>query len=253
MLNQKIKDLLLVAVLVSLVTTLAFMLTIRSSSATAQVQKALNFDAVEAGPVINQPPESSLSYQGIFTNPNTLNSPEESEKGHLEVVTDLEKALSSQSTNSGSEHVPATAFRSDGFPGAAVGYRFSVVGGTFPGGYVRNNSSDSVCMAAPVYLPNGKTVTKFSIFFMDDDPTFDMDLFINLWRKNQASPGSSSQQLATINSPGPIDDTLIRQASDDTINNAVISNTYGYYITFCFHGDTGSQHLVYGFKVDYTP
>jgi hypothetical protein len=255
MLNQKVKNLLLVAIVVVLITTLAFILTIRSSHATAQVQNLLNHDAAETGLVINQPLERALSYQGVYTNPNTLNPPgeAESEKGYPEVVTDLESALSPQSTNSGSEHVPASAFRSDGFPGAAVGYRFSVVGGTFPGGYVRNNSTDDVCMAAPVYLPNGKTVTRFSIFFMDDDPVFDMDYVIHLWRKNQANPGSTAQQMASIVPSSPIDDTTIFRVSDTTINNPVISNSYGYYITFCLHANTDLQHLVYGFKVDYTP
>jgi hypothetical protein len=148
--------------------------------------------------------------------------------------------------------VPPSAFRSDGAPGSAVGYRFSVFGGAFPGGYIRNNSADPLCMAAPVYLPEGSTVTQFSIYFMDDHPTLQIDDAISLWRKNLASPGNNAETMASYTPDSPIDSTAIVRGVDNTINNAIVNSDYGYYVTFCLYGNTGLQHLIYGFKVDYT-
>jgi hypothetical protein len=210
--------------------------------------------AVEPGVGEQQIFAASPTYQGVYTNPNTLDSPGEgeSQEGHLEAVDDLGSGLSGQSTLSGYEHIPASAFRSDGYPGAAVGYRFSVLGGTFPGGYVRNNSANSVCMAAPVYLPDGATVTQVSIFFMDDHPTLDMDNAVRLWRKNHASPGSNAEMMVDLIFPGVDATTIWRGYTSDIVSGTqIVSNNYGYYAAFCFHASTGLQHLVYGFRVDY--
>lgn len=249
MLSQKIKILLLIAVGVIAITALAVILIGGSGKVIAQTDGSVIETRQEAN--------GSLRQQNVYTNPNVLNLPTDTqaEVGQVEKVEDLESALSSadidpQSTLSGSEHVPPSAFRSDGFAGAAVGYRFSVLGGTFPGGYIRNNSANSLCMAAPVYLPHGKTVTEFSIFFMDDHPTLNLDSIITLWRKDLNVPGNAAEIMADFNSPA-IDSTSIIRGFDNTISNAVVNNQYSYYITFCFYANTGLQHLIYGFKVDY--
>ena len=256
MLNRKILNLLLVAVVAIPITAIAYLLTIDSNRVAAQVQEVARAYPPATGLVDEQQKVgANLSYQGIYTNPNTLNLPGDTdlEEGHVEVANLSDAEIAPQSTNSGSEFVPASAFRSDGFPGAAVGYRFSVIGVPFPGGYVRSISADVVCMAAPVYLPNGTTVTEFSIYFMDDHPTLEMDNFIRLWRKSHASPGSAANTMASFVSPSGIDETTIFQGFDDTISNATVSNNFGYYITFCLYGNTDVQHLVYGFRVDYNP
>lgn len=262
MAHQKIKLLLCFAVVVVPLTAFLSWLRIGSTGAITRTLAASGPDLREIGLATSgfQDVPNRLNYQAVYTNPNAFGSSADgaSEVGQIEAVTDLESLPSSsgvgpQSTLSGSEHVPPSAFRSDGFPGAAVGYRFSLFGGTFPGGYIRNNSANPLCMAAPVYLPEGSTVTQFSIYFMDDHPTLDLDnsTSIRLWRKNLASPGNDAQIMAGFASPST-DSTTIFRGFDDTINNAIVNSDYGYYVTFCLYGNTGLQHLIYGFKVDYT-
>lgn len=261
--TQKVQNPLFVTIIVFAVVILFSFLVIGFNRMTARAQGNLalfsnaNQEPSEPRSMAREPVtdgqqefKASLTYQDVYTNPNVLDpAGVESQEGQLEVVGDL----TIESTLSGSEHIPASAFRSDGYPGAAVGYRFSVLGGTFPGGYVRNISADFVCMAAPVYLPDGATVTEFSIFFMDDHPTYDM-YEVRLWRKNHASPGNAADKMVDLDFPG-VDDRTIRRGSTTDIasGTAVVSNDYGYYITFCFFPNTGLQNLVYGFRVDYNP
>jgi hypothetical protein len=259
---------LLFAIVILAVVIPSSFLVIGPDGVTAQAQNNLSLfsKSNQGGPgpwtpamelVIDEQQEigTGLTYQGVYTNPNALDSPGgfEPQEGQLEVVDDLEGEISVTSTFSGYEHIPASAFRSDGAPGAAVGYRFSVLGGTFPGGYVRSISvGDYVCMAAPVYLPHGATVTEVSIFFMDDHPTLDMDNAIRLWRKSHTSPGNAADMMVDLNFP-PLDETTIWRGYTTSIASGteVVSNDYGYYVAFCFHANTGLQHLVYGFRVDY--
>jgi hypothetical protein len=267
MVTQRIKSLLLFAIVILAVVILSSFLVIGPDGVTAQAQSNLSLfsESNQGGPgpwtpamelAIDEQQEigTGLTYQGVYTNPNALDFPGglAPQEGQLEVVDDLEGEISVTSTFSGYEHIPASAFRSDGFPGAAVGYRFSVLGGAFPGGYVRNNSANSVCMAAPVYLPHGATVTEVSIFFMDDHPTWDMDNAIRLWRKSHTSPGNDADVMVDLNFP-PIDNTIIYRGYTTSIASGteVVSNDYGYYVAFCFHPSTGLQHLVYGWRVDY--
>jgi hypothetical protein len=259
MFNQRIQNLLVVAIVAILVTMIAYLLTTNSHQVAAQVQeKPLGYlSATELTIDKQQRFNTELSYQGVYSNPNTVNPQGEADSGggQLEAVDDLESALSDseidpQSTNSGAEFVPASALRSDGFPGAAVGYRFSVLDVPFPGGFVNNISADFVCMAAPVYLPDGATVTRFSMYFMDDHPTLDVDNVITLWRKSHTSPGNSANAMASL-APAGVDSTSILRASTTGISNATVNNNFGYYVTICLYPNTEAQHLVYGFSVDY--
>lgn len=261
MFNQRIQNLLVVAIVAILVTTIAYLLTTNSHQVAAQVQETpLGYlSAAELTIDKQQRFNTELSYQGVYSNPNTASPQGEADPGggQLEVVEDLESALSGsgigpESTNSGAEFVPASALRGDGFPGAAVGYRFSVIGGTFPGGYVRNISANFVCMAAPVYLPDGATVTQFAMYFMDDHPTLDMNNAVNLWRKSHTNSGNNANIMASL-APNGIDQPIIFRASTTGISNATVNNNFGYYVTICFQPSTGSQHLLYGFEVDYNP
>lgn len=258
MVKQKVRNLIIIVIVVIPVAILYALLTVGSYEVTAQSQPPHKPALVTSKQITgNQVVNAELNFQSVYTTPNALDvlEAEEGEESQLEVVGDLTSGIQIEpySTNSGSEYVPMSAFRSDGFPGAAVGYRFSVLGGSFPGGYLRNISSNTVCMAAPVYLPNGATVTEFSIYFMDDHPTLDMNNFIRLWRKSLASPGSNADIMASFVSPAGIDSTIIYRGYDNTIAQATVSNLYSYYITICLYGNTGLQHLVYGFRVNHTP
>jgi hypothetical protein len=252
MLNQKIQTLLLMIAVVIPIATAASLLSNGTYQVTAQVQEVAGAEGAATKVVIDQPPEAGVqpSYQAAGTNPNTQSLVE-----NVEVAQRDDGEIGPQSTNSGFEFVPVSALRSDGAVGAAVGYRISVIGGTFPGGYVRNNSANAVCMAAPVYLPQGATLTQFYMYLLDNDPNSNMGdtAPVILWRKNLFSPTFTAESVAAFTLPN-VSDTIVRRWFINVpTSRRIVSNIYSYYITFCFNPNTGQQHLVYGFGVDYNP
>jgi hypothetical protein len=73
-------------------------------------------------------------------------------------------------------------------------------------------------LTAPLHLPHGATVTKMTVYFVDNSP-------INL---SVILPNSSAAQMATITSSGTPGETSL---FDNTINTAVIDNSlYAYTI-----------------------
>ncbi len=194
--------------------------------------------------------DTNMVYQGVYTNVlNNLPGDVKRKEGQLEVIDDLKSAafIGGQSTNSGSEYIPSSAFRHDG-SSPASGFRFWPTAG-----YIRNNSSSRMCLAAPVYVPHGATLTEFSMYFMDDHAASDMGAV--LWRSKYASPpGSSAEWVTGLYFPG-VDAATRRRGYNTDIQpgTETVSNAYGYYISFCFDPDTGLEQLVYGFRVDYTP
>lgn len=193
---------------------------------------------------------TNMAYQGVYTDVlDNLSADVERKEGQLEVVGDLKSAafIGGQSTGSGSEYIPSSAFRHDG-SSPASGFRFWPTAG-----YIRNNSSSYMCLAAPVYVPHGATLTEFSMYFMDDHPTSDM--WADLWRSKYASPpGSSAEWVTGLYFPGIDEDTIWRGYTPDIQpGTETVSNAYGYYISFCFDPDTGMEQLVYGFRVSYAP
>lgn len=154
--------------------------------------------------------------------------------------------LGTQSINAGYEYIPASAFRHDG-ASPASGYSF------FPfEGFIQNTSSSQMCLAAPVYVPNGVTFTDVFIFFIDDSAT--SDLAIVLWRKNHISPGGNAE-VVIAGTFSDIDDALVRYGYFDPFQvepgTGTVSNNYSYSVTFCFDPNTNIEQLVYGFFVAY--
>ena len=249
--NQKIQNLLIIVLIIVVVILASFLLTgINKMTAQARIETAganlaSSFD--ETGAIIEEEQGlgTILSYQGVFT--------EEVETSGQAVPMladgDLKAPISGQSTNSGAEFIPASAFRHDGFTGLANDYLYWPTGG-----YIRNNSANDVCLSAPVYVPDGATLTEFSIYVLDNDPSINLSEDppdrIHFWRKNLASPTTSAEALATAFIPGVVADTFIRRWFIGI--SGTVSNDYGYYTTFCFPADTGLDILVYGARVDYT-
>lgn len=173
------------------------------------------------------------------------------QQGQLEEVDDLESlilnsiqdsSIDPQSTNSGTEVIPTSAFRHDGTNGN--GFRF------WPySGYLRNRSSSLMCLSAPVYVPDGVTMTRFSMYFVDDSPS---DIEARLYRKNHAFPTSTAELISSMFFSG-IDESTIFVGWDDTFEpgTETVSNNYGYSIAFCFDANTSLDQRIYGFSVDY--
>lgn len=252
MLVPKMQNLVLVVAVIVAVVILSTFLVIGPNRMTAQAGNELPLLATNA----QQEVGTHLAYQGVYTNPNMLNFPSDTEPqaGQLKVVTDLKSAISGsgidpQSINSGFEYIPSSAFRSDGFSPAS---QYSFVPTT---GYILSNSATGMCLAAPVYVPNGATLTRFSMFFVDDNADNDLT-FVKLWRKNHtpAGAGAAAQVVASLAFPGNDEATVFEGFTETmTPGTQTVSNNFGYYIGFCFNGNTGLEQLVYGFRVEYNP
>lgn len=267
MLNKKTKNFLLTIAIIFPVVAIISLLDIGPGPVVAQVQSdvfglaANNQNEIQpSNPTTAYLTDNQLSLQTVITGSNYLNSSPKPPDQDAAIVGNrvIEGDISVQSTNSGAEYIPASAFRHDGEVGASGAYRFSVLGGTFPGGYLRNISTVGFCMAAPVYLPDNATITEFSMFFMDDHPTSDLwDVY--LWRrKHNGIPSTTAQIVMDLDFLDGlnIDDTNIYEGSTANVVTAgsqVVDNNYGYTITFCMDGNTGLQQLIYGFKVAYNP
>lgn len=260
--NERIQNLLIV-VLIVVVVILASLLftginrmTAQARSVTGDTNLTLASDE-ETGGVIGeqQGVGVSLSYQGVFTEEvETLDNA-------IPMVMDGDPnapVIGGQSTSSGVEFIPASSFRYDGFsgPNNANGYRYWPTGG-----YIRNNSALDICLSAPVYVPDGATLTEASIYVMDDYAPTNLGLTvdsINFRRKNLASPTTAADNIVLMAIPGTVDDTIVRRwllpiPNGNTVAGGEnVSNDYGYYISFCFPANSGLDILVYGARVDYT-
>lgn len=264
MLKQKIPDI-LIMVLAVVVVGLLSALVVGFNRMTVQAREAgpLPGELVaEAAAPVLEPGfaggQVELSYQDVFTETN-MPDPSERERGKAgEVRIDYPDPTSlagieSQSTNSGSEFIPSSAFRHDG-QDLAYGYRFSAV----DGGYIRNNViNDNMCIAAPVYLPHGATFTRFYMYFVDSHPTENL-WTAQLWRRKLAHPaGTASEQITNLFGleDQPINNPFlyVRASTTFVFESGLedISNQYSYYITYCFAPNTGFNHRIYGFRVDY--
>lgn len=250
MLIPKAQNVVLIATVIVAVITLSAFLMIgpNKMSARAQIESSNLMASTQ------QKVETGLTYQEVYTNSNSPNFPTgiEPQSGQLKAVTDLQSATSGsgvapQSINSGFEYIPSSAFRSDGVSPAS-GYRFIPTAG-----YIRNNSASQMCLAAPVYVPNGATLTTFSMFFVDDSAPSDLT-FVKLWRKNQTASGAgTAAQVVASLSFSNINEATVFEGFTTTLTpgTQTVSNNFGYYIGFCFNGGTGLEQLVYGFRVAY--
>jgi hypothetical protein len=251
MLVPKVQNLVLVVVVMLAVIVLLAFLIIDPNRVTAQAQNELSYLTVSNYQKVG----NSLTYQEVYTNSNSPNFPTgaEPQSGQLRVVTNLQSATSGsgvapQSINSGFEYIPSSAFRSDGLSPASE-YRFVPTTG-----YIRNNSASSMCLAAPVYAPKGATLTRFSMFFVDNNAANDLTN-VKLWRKNQspAGAGSAAQEVASLSFPGVNQTNILEGFVAPSPGLETVNNSFGYYIGFCFNGGTGLEQRVYGFRVAYNP
>jgi hypothetical protein len=269
MLKQKIPDLLIVILAVIVVGLLsALALGVNRMTAQAAETERLQGEtpkgvAVPAlGAILSEDRagEVTLTYQDVFTETNMPAPSQDPWHPEGEGVFFAEPdgvnraGIGAQSTNSGSEFVPSSAFRHDGIS-LAHGYRFSPV----DGGYIRNNVNNaSMCIAAPVYLPHGSTFSRFFMYFVDEDPVREMDTAQLVRRKLSHPVGTASELVADLDFLGnpsiDINSPFMFEASSSIViteGSEAINNNYSYFIIFCFAEGTGFDHRIYGFRVDY--
>lgn len=140
--------------------------------------------------------------------------------------------------------VPAAAFSSDGYALSTYFFPFS-------GGYIYStDNSGSLCAMAPVYLPDGVTVTAVSGYVYDNDVNANISL--TLYAETYTSTGGDPT-MASVSSPA--NNTSLQVITDTTISNAVVDlGTYAYYAATCLgYGASGSNNRLYAVQVFYTP
>ena len=112
----------------------------------------------------------------------------------------------------------------------------------FTGGYLFG--SDSGCLMAPVYVPDGATISEIYGSVYDNDATYDVS--VNFKRVDNYNGTVAS--LATMSSTGQ--NTSVQSISDLAITNPlVVYPTYSYYLTTCLN--TSNQRL-YNFRIYWT-
>jgi hypothetical protein len=156
--------------------------------------------------------------------------------------------VSALSDNSGVEIVPAAAFIHTGELGTGT------EGGDwffyFSGGYVMNDSSKSVCLAAPVYLPPGSVIESFTAYVYDSSTTDNLIIYFD-----RTSSWGGWDELAAVMSLGSSGSIQIK--TDPSINSDndanVVAPDFHYHVDFCFPAGSGADIRVFGARVDYTP
>ena len=163
------------------------------------------------------------------------------------VITDPEADLSaivaqSVGVTGSSTVIPAAAFVDDGYGNQDYGL-------TFSGAYVYPYpGTTQFCMQAPVYLPDGATVTVFSGHVYDNDPNAD------IWRLELRRVAYTNLNGSTVMASAPTSGaTNAYQATlTESIANAVVDNeAYAYFAAVCTDASDTNLRL-YAVQVFYT-
>jgi hypothetical protein len=114
------------------------------------------------------------------------------------------------------------------------------------GASLYNDTSPSALFYAPVSLPQGATINRFVLFYLDNN---DSNIIGRLSRTPH--PGNVSSDLATVSSSGA--STTPTFAETTGITNPVVDNqSYGYYVWVFIPANTSNNSAVNGFRIDYS-
>ena len=143
-------------------------------------------------------------------------------------------------------NIPACAFvKDDAYPNAVWNMTSSYA-------YTSTEGTSGYCYAyAPIYLPEGATVTGVQIQYYDNDSTLDIYVTFALRRASITSTSSQNLSYGTATSSG--DSTTLRVAEDDDLAYTSIENNYNYSMYLAWN-PTGLSHDLrfYGASITYT-
>ena len=114
-----------------------------------------------------------------------------------------------------------------------------------------NSKTDNVqtCYVAPVYLPDGVSVTALDSYFVDNT---DYQLEIYLFRKpyTAGAPVGYSEMARIWSDPAGVtpDPNVVHWVDSTIVNPSIDNNTYHYYITAC---PCHPQHQIQSVRVFY--
>jgi hypothetical protein len=122
------------------------------------------------------------------------------------------------------------------------------------GGYLYNVSDSPLpptLLLAPVALPHGVTLTRFSLVLFDNDPANDVTAI--LYRKNLLSNLTGPAEAVMALGQSLVNPTQLYQLSTTSIDpaKALVSPAYSYYIVFQLNPETDQNQLIFGFSLEY--
>ncbi len=136
--------------------------------------------------------------------------------------------------------IPAADFVSDGI--APNTYVFDATRGA-----VRGTNSQSTCLMAPAYLPNGATITSLVMTVIDNDTI--NRIIVALYRANKNTGGATV--VASTSTTNSFASSNPQDFATNTISNGVVDNlNYSYYVTTCLPAATIQ---LYSARVFYNP
>ncbi len=167
----------------------------------------------------------------------------------LEVIGDI-KATGNYTFSSPKTYylnIPACAFIKDDTDNNTVW-----AGRTFK--YTSSMGSADYCHAtAPVYLPQGATVTSVTLLYYDNHASEDAYIYFSLFGRLYSSTAINTLASDYAYSSGS--STSIQQLTDDTINFATISDSYCYLLFIVWdptHTTFSDALRCYGARIEYT-
>ncbi|QIX61911.1 hypothetical protein HER32_12245 [Hymenobacter sp. BT18] len=137
--------------------------------------------------------------------------------------------------------VPAIAFTYAPF-GSTTAYLTGTTTGTYR--YVAGGSyGNSAHLFAPVYLPNGARITRYTVYVYDNDASY--ELYGNLYRINLATNVITNIGSTSLTNGTPLNTTILADVSS-VVDNAV----YAYYVRFNTVENASSLRLL-GARITY--
>lgn len=183
------------------------------------------------GQTSNEDPQIAIQgYQPDQDTPEMTNEQEGAflpEEGQGVLAADVQAELEGINATSSSYVLPVADFRSDG--GNPDGFFFSFLGGNI---YGKDEVIVGTCLMAPVYLPDGVTITGLYATVVDNDPS--VQIWLRLYRLDNYSGGVV--QVASAETPVEFASSSMVYIFDDTISNPDVTYpTYSYYVGTCIN------------------
>jgi hypothetical protein len=117
----------------------------------------------------------------------------------------------------------------------------------FNSAYIYPNSASGYCGIAPLYLPQGATITAFTAYVYDNDASYGVS--VSLYPKQL---GSTTIATASADVSSSIQSTNLQALVDTTISPAIIDNVnYTYHVGVCMWGADNNSRF-YAVQVNYT-
>jgi hypothetical protein len=140
--------------------------------------------------------------------------------------------------------IPAADFVSDGVNPS--GFRFILLDSDGRGGYLRGTLDPDTCLSAPVYLPDGATMTNMTATVVDSDSLNRIVVTLRRANKDTGFPTT----IGVVSTTSDFSSSNLQDIGTNNITGPLVENDkYGYFVTTCLPAAT--IHL-YAVRVFYS-